>query len=138
MKSILTVSVVVFCGLVGISLAGSPGTASPAGCHGRPAASSCHGPEMALVAQDPGCHGRTMQAPAVADAGCHGGRLTLAERRTSRSAARANYRTTLAQFREAGRSGNVSAVSVNAAPTMQYVPVADACQCGNADCPGCR
>lgn len=84
------------------------------------------------------CHGqRTMQAPAIADAGCHGGRLTLGERRTARSAARANYRTTLSQFRDAGRQGDVSAVSVAAAPTMQYVPAA-ACTCGNADCPGCR
>ena len=120
MKTILSVSAVLFLGLVGVALAGAgPETAAPAGCHGRVAA-GCHGQPMALVEQ--GCHGATMLAPAVAPAGCHGDRLTFAERRTARSAARQNFRTTLHQFKAAGREGTVSAVPAAELPTYEYVP----------------
>jgi len=92
----------------------------------------CHGREYVLEAQGScGCHGQ-MLAPAYSDAGCHGGRLTWGERRTARSAARANYRTTLSQFRDAGRSGaDLQAIPVSAAPTMKMVPVEaeDPCKC---------
>jgi hypothetical protein len=109
---------------VGAALAGSaPQTVTvKQGCHGR---------QYALEAQEScGCHGQQMLAPAYSDAGCHGGRLTLSERRTARSAARANYRTTLAQFRDAGRSGaSLQAIPVSAAPTMKMVPVEVECEC---------
>ena len=98
----------------------------------------CHGREYVLEAQEScGCHGQLL-APAYADeCGCHGGRLTFAERRTARNAARANYRTTLNQFRDAGRAGaDLQAIPVSAAPTMKMVPVQeDACACG---CPASK
>ena len=98
----------------------------------------CHGREYALVAEEAcGCHGNQMLAPAYADGGCHGGRLPFSERRTARSAARANYQTTLAQFREAGRAGaDVRAIPVSAAPTMKMVPVQVECQ--SCDCSPCK
>jgi hypothetical protein len=109
---------------VGAALAGSaPQTVTVRqGCHGR---------QYALEAQEScGCHGQQMLAPAYSDAGCHGGRLTWGERRTARSAARANYRTTLAQFRDAGRQGaSLQAIPVSAAPTMKMVPVEVECEC---------
>ena len=120
MRSIVITAAVLFLGLVGVSLAGSPGKAAPAGCHGRVAA-GCHGAPMVAVEQ--GCHCATMLAPAVAaEGGCHGGRITGSERRLARQAA---------------RQGSVSAVPVTS-PTMQYVPAAAACNCGNAACEGCR
>ena len=135
MRSILTTAAVLFLGLVGVSLAGSPGKAAPAGCHGRVAA-GCHGEPMVAVEQ--GCHGATLLAPAVAaEGGCHGGRITGSERRLARQAARQNASATKAQFRAAARQGSVSAVPVTS-PTMQYVPAAAACDCGNAACGGCR
>jgi hypothetical protein len=128
MKKILISSAVVFACLVGVSLAGSGPARSHSGCHGR-VAEGCHGQEM--VAAPMACHGATLKVPAVSDAGCHGGRLTLAERRTARSSARSNYRTTLSQFKAAGRAGNVSAMDMQA-PTMQLAPV---CQCsGECTC----
>ena len=133
MKNVLFV-VAGFAGFVavGAALAGStPESVTVArGCHGR-------------VAYEPvaagGCHGAAqMLAPGYSDAGCHGGRLTWAERRTARSAARANYQTTLAQFRNAGRAGSdLTAIPVAAAPTMRAVPApvaaAPACEC-KCDC----
>lgn len=118
---------------VGAALAGSPPAAN------APVATGCHGrPMMAPAPLD--CHGYQMLAPAVTAAGgCHGGnRLTFAERRMARSAARSNYRTTLDQFRSAGRMGNLSAVPT-AQTAYQMVPVAPAavapptCNCP-ADC----
>lgn len=115
---------------VGAALAGStPQTVTvQQGCHGR---------QYVLEAQDScGCHGQ-MLAPAYADeCGCHGGRLTWSERRTARNAARANYRTTLNQFRDAGRAGaNLQAVPVTSMPTMKMVPVqVEACDCKCSPC----
>lgn len=113
---------------VGSALAGSAPEAVTVqrGCHGQV--------EYAPVAAG-GCHGAAqMLAPGYSDAGCHGGRLTWGERRTARSAARANYQTTLAQFRDAGRAGSdLSAIPVAAAPTMRAVPApvaaAPVCKC---------
>jgi len=117
MKTILIGSLVAFLGLVGVTLAGSGPAVAPAGCHGRVAA---------------GCHGATMLAPAVAaEGGCHGGRITGAERRLARQAARQNAIATKAQFRAAARQGSVSAVPVTS-PTMQ---MATACSCeGECNC----
>lgn len=128
MKTTLIGSLVAFLGLVGVTLAGSGPAAAPAGCHGR-VAKGCHGEQMVAVEQ--GCHGATLLAPAVAaEGGCHGGRITGSERRTARSAARANYQTTLAQFRAAARQGSdLQAMPVSAAPTMKMVPVQSECEC---------
>jgi hypothetical protein len=129
MKTILIGSLVVFLGLVGVTLAGSGPAVAPAGCHGR-VAKGCHGEQMVAVEQ--GCHGATLLAPAVAaEGGCHGGRITGAERRLARQAARQNASATKAQFRSAARQGSVSAVPVTS-PTMQ---MATACSCeGKCDC----
>lgn len=127
MKFYLLTAFGIFVGLCTIALAGAP--PAPAA-----AASSCHGQAL-VAAEAPACHGRQMLAPAVtARAACHGAagsRLSLGERMTARSAARSNYRTTLAQFRDAGRKGDVSAVAVQA-QQFQYVPAAEAKSC---DCP---
>ena len=132
MKFYLLTSFGIFVGLCTIALAGAPPVAATA-----PAASSCHGQAL-VAAEAPACHGRQLLAPAVtARAACHGAnRLTLGERMTARSAARSNYRTTLAQFRDAGRQGDVSSVAV-AAQQFQYVPAeAKACGCPSAcSCP---
>jgi len=118
---------------VGAALAGSAPQAVTAkrGCHGR---------QYELVTEaESGCHGQQMLAPAYSDAGCHGGRLTLRERRTAKSAARANYRTTLAQFRDAGRAGaDLRAIPVSSAPTMKMVPVQEGCSCEGCDCKPCK
>jgi hypothetical protein len=96
---------VFFCFVVGVALAG----AEPSS---RSAAVGCHG---AVAVQDAGCHGRVMRAPAVAAAaGCHGSRITAAERRETRSAVRHNARVTREQFRDAARQGTVSSVNVEA------------------------
>ncbi len=124
MKRIIVCSLVVFCGLIGVSLfAGSGPAAATRGCHGRIAKQAgCHG--EALI--ESGCHGLRLVAPAAHQAeACHGraaGRLTLSERLAARSMARQNYNATLAAGREAARSGDgISAVSYDA-PAMMYVP----------------
>ena len=136
MKKFYIFAAAFFLGLCTLALAGTaPEAVVSRGCHGR------------VVAYEPivesACHGqRTLLTPAVeAACGCHGrgGRLTLAERRTARSAARANYQTTLAQFHDAARRGSVSAVSVSAPPTMQVVEVVEKevkcdCKCDPCKC----
>ena len=128
-KKFLAFSGAFFLGLCAFALAGSaPDTVTvKQGCHGR---------QYELVTEaECGCHGRQMLAPAYASGGCHGGRLTFSERRTARSAARANYQTTLAQFRDAGRQGaDLQAIHVSAAPTMKMVPVQSECECKCSPC----
>lgn len=122
-KWILGISAFAFLGLCTLALAGAGPDQVAKGCHGRAIA-------YAPIAES-GCHGqRAMLAPAIAaEGGCHGSRLTLRERRAARSAARANYRTTLAQFQDAARKGSVSAVAVLAPPTMQMVEVVEEAKC---------
>ena len=135
MRFALSVSALVFCGLVGVALAGaSPEVQAPrsAGCHGQqlvaaPAA-SCHGINLkvpaAVASDDCGCHGRS------------GSRVTGAERREIRSMARYNFRETKAAGRAAAHQGNgVGSVSMSA-PSMELVPAASACP--SCDCSPCN
>ena len=120
MKTLIySVSAVLFVCLVGVALAGAgPERRGSRGCHG----------DVVVVEQEAGCHGRAMRAPAVAAAGCHGGRITAAERRETRQAVRNNANVTREQFRAAARQGDVSSVEVSA-PTFEMAPACNAEGC---------
>lgn len=134
MKKFYFFSAAFFLGLCTLALAG-------AGPESAVVTKGCHGRAITYVPMaESGCHGqRALLAPAVeAECGCHGrGRLTLAERRIARNAARANYQTTLAQFQDAARRGSLSAVSVSAPPTMQVVEVVEEVKC-ECKCNPCK
>lgn len=119
MRGYLTIAAVVFCGLVGVALAGAgPDTAAPkvAGCHGSAAP---------VAAAPAGCHGDDDAA-----AGCHG--RTGAERRADRRSARADARADRAACR-AERVAARGCHGAQAKASCHGAAQAKACECAE-DC----
>lgn len=81
--------------------------------------------QYTMQAESGGCCSQVLVGPAYKDSGCHGGRVTLAERGTARRAAKANYNKTLEACLAAAAKGDLEVVEGAEMTTMKMVPVED-------------
>ena len=81
--------------------------------------------QYTMSVESGGCCSQVLVGPAYKDSGCHGGRVTLAERGTARRAAKANYNKTLEACLAAAAKGDLEVVEGAEMTTMKMVPVED-------------
>lgn len=81
--------------------------------------------QYTMSVESGGCCSQVLVGPAYKDSGCHGGRVTLAERSTARRAAKANYNKTLEACLAAASKGDLEVVEGAEMTTMKMVPVED-------------